>query len=142
MIHDYGNVVGFELCQLSRKVQCPHCITDSVKGIRYCDCGTRLVLAEEARRLNKERCDVLPITFFTFIKGANRRARHGRSEELKAYVQAREADKQATKNKYLSIWQDFKYGENAVRSSWVDRRFLQAPGRLGCTGPLLCFHSG
>ena len=44
MIHDSGNVEGFELCQQSHRIQCPHFLKDSVEGIVYCDGGFSMFL--------------------------------------------------------------------------------------------------
>ena len=43
-----------------------------IEGIVYCDCGVSFILPEQARRLNKERYDVLTVPFFTIKRGANR----------------------------------------------------------------------
>ena len=86
MIHTRGDVGGFELCQISRKILCLHCMKYLTEGIVYCDCGICPIRSAESRRLNKERYDVSTIPFFTVYKGANWRARHGRSEDLREHA--------------------------------------------------------
>ena len=81
MIRTLGNVESFELCQMSHKIQRLQCMEYLMEGIIDCDCSTCLIPSEEAKRLNKERHDVLTISFFTINKGANLGARHGRSED-------------------------------------------------------------
>ena len=82
-----------------------------------------LVLAE-ARKLNTERSDVLTIPFFTFQKGANRRARHGRSEDQGAYHQAKEILRKAMKKNYKSILHRFQtpesYRNSQTNIKWTD----------------------
>ena len=77
VVHTLGNVESFELCHISHKVQCLSCVKYWMEGIMCCDCGTCCVPSEEARRLDKERPDVLIIPFFTFKNGANWEARRG-----------------------------------------------------------------
>ena len=72
MIHTLGNVESFELCQISHKNQCPHCMKCLMEGILYCDCGTCFLPSEEARRLNKECYVFLTVPFFPITKGAPR----------------------------------------------------------------------
>ena len=64
MIHTQASVGGFELCIISHKIQCPHRMKYLMEGIVYCDRGTCLLPSKEARRLNKEKYDVLTILFF------------------------------------------------------------------------------
>ena len=71
-IHDSGIVEGFELCQLPHRIQCPHGMKDSVEG--------NFILS--SRLLP---CSCRRSTNLHLHNGANRRARHGRSEELEAY---------------------------------------------------------
>ena len=35
MIHTLANVGSFELCQISQKIQCPHCMKNLMEGIFY-----------------------------------------------------------------------------------------------------------
>ena len=37
-----GNIEDFELCELSRKVQCEHCLKQVAEGHVYCECGKQL----------------------------------------------------------------------------------------------------
>ena len=90
MIHSSGNVEGFELCELSEKIQCPHRV-DSQQEEFYTDCGTCLIPSEQVRQLNKEQFDVLTVPFFTIEQGTYRGYRCGRSDERKSYQQAKVA---------------------------------------------------
>ena len=57
MIHTQGNVAGFELCQISHTIQCPSLLHEILDG-RNCvffDCGTCLLLSEQARRSERSR---------------------------------------------------------------------------------------
>ena len=102
MIHSSGNVEGCELCQLSDRIQCTHCMRYSKRGMIYCACGTCLIPLEQVRRLNKERIEVLTIPFFTIKKGENTEGivvvvQNGRQ---KLYHQAKLASR---KSKYEEI---------------------------------------
>ena len=48
-----GKVEDFELCHLSKRIQCLHCVRYSMRGIAYCDCSICAIPCEQARRLNK-----------------------------------------------------------------------------------------
>ena len=91
MNHSSGNVEGFELCQLSERIQCPHRVGFSTRGISHCDCGTCLIPSEQVRQLYKEQFDVLTVPFFTIEQGTYRGYRCGRSDERKSYHQAKVA---------------------------------------------------
>ena len=103
------------------------------KEIIYCDRVYCLFPAEEAQ-----------ISFFTIIQGETRRARHGRSEELKAYFFKPEKPINRRRRTSTHPFGKISSMENIpwiTRSSWVDGRFLQALGRFRCRGPLLCCFS-
>ena len=70
MMHTLGNVENFELCQISHKVQCPHCVKNLMEGI-ICRLQ-HLPYFSEAGRLNRERYDVLTTPFFTEKKEQTR----------------------------------------------------------------------
>ena len=40
MLHTMGNVECSELCEISSKIQCPHCPKQRTEGIVHCTCGT------------------------------------------------------------------------------------------------------
>ena len=61
-------VEGFELCQLSERIQFFHRMRFSVGRTIYCYCGTCLFLSEQVRQLNEKRF-VFTIPFFIIKKG-------------------------------------------------------------------------
>ena len=90
------------------------------KGIVSCDCGMCLVSTDATRKLNGERFDALTIPHFTIRKGG---ARHGRSEEPRAYYQASQCVKKAHKEGFESTLHPFQTCE-IYRSSQMN---------IGCT---------
>ena len=58
VIRSTGNVEYFEMCEISPKSQCHHCLTYWTKGIVYCTCGTCLRLKDKTRKLNRDRSHV------------------------------------------------------------------------------------
>ena len=64
-------VEGFELCQLSERIQFFHCMRYSVGRIIYCYCGTCLFLSEQVRQLNEKRF-VFTISLSTIKKGTKK----------------------------------------------------------------------
>ena len=119
MIHTLGIVENVELCQLSHNIRCPHCVKYLTEGTPQCDCGTCLIPSEEARTLKKERYDVLTIRLFPNENGANREARHGRSEDQKADHQAPETSNNSKKKSYKSILDRFEKQES-YRTSQIN----------------------
>ena len=91
------------------------------RNIIYSDGGTCLTLSTVATRLNNERYDVLTIPN---KKGANRRARYGRSEDQTAYRRAREIFKEAKKKGSESILDRLQnresYGNAQVCVGWTE----------------------
>ena len=61
--HDpqHGNMVCFEICEITSKVQWHNCMTYWTKGHVHCTCGTCLKPSDTTRKLNKDRFDVLSI---------------------------------------------------------------------------------
>ena len=88
-----------------------NCMKYLMEGIVYCDFGTCLIPQDQARRLNKERYDVL-----TTRKRANRGARHVLSEDQRAYHQAKDPLRKGIKKKYKSILHRFQ-AEESCRNS-------------------------
>ena len=79
MIHNMGNVEGFELREISSRIQCSYCLKHWTEGIVYCICGTCFIHREFKRRLTKERFDALTILDFVIEKGTRHSARHGKT---------------------------------------------------------------
>ena len=108
IIHTPGNVEGVDLCDISPQSQCPYCLKHWMERIVSCDCGTGLVASDATRRLNGERFEVLTLRHFTTKKGGNGGARHGRSEEQRAYYEAKDCFKKARKRGFESILPRFQ----------------------------------
>ena len=106
MIHDMGNVEYFEMCDISPKVQCNHCLKNWTIGIVYCTCGTCIIPTERTRRLNRDRFDTWSIPHFVIKKSPSHGARHGKTEAQREYHQAHQFLKKA-KKKYETILQRF-----------------------------------
>ena len=49
MIHCMGNVEYFEMCEISSKFLCFHCLTYWTTGVLDCTCGTCVYLTEKAK---------------------------------------------------------------------------------------------
>ena len=78
MIYNMGNMEYFEMCEITSKVQCPHCMTYWAKSIVYCTCGTCLRPSDKTRKLNKDRFDALSIPNYVIKKGPSHGARKHR----------------------------------------------------------------
>ena len=128
MIHSSGNVEGFELCQLSERIQCPHRLGFSTRRILHCDCGTCLIPSEQVRQLNNEQFDVLTIPFFTIEKGTYRGYRCDRSDERKSYQQAKVASWKAKTKGFSSIHDRFlqqeSYRNSEMEIAWTEETGL------------------
>ena len=86
-IHTQGNVEGFELCDIFTKIQCPHCMKYLMEGLvlvwlRYWSghhrCNTEIITERELRCLDDPQLHHQE-------GGEPGGARHGRSEEQRAY---------------------------------------------------------
>ena len=132
MIHKPGNVEGFELCQLSERTQCPHCMRYSMKRVVYFDSGTCVIPSEQVRRLIKEGLDVLTIPVFTI-----KRRRRGKAYHKKQKMAARKA----RTNNLKSIQERFRNLPVLTRiedGNQMDGGNLFARGRPCSGGPLTC----
>ena len=76
-----------------------------------CDCCPCVIPEDTARRLNKESYEVLTVTFCTTKKGADSGARHGKSEDQRAYHQAKDCLRKAKREGYSSVLHRFRKSE-------------------------------
>ena len=62
MIRKLDDVVLFELCETTPKVQCSHCFLYWNQGIVYCTCGQCLIYSESRRNFDRLRlgCNLYP----------------------------------------------------------------------------------
>ena len=61
MIYSMGNMVYFEICEITANIQGPNCMTYWPRGIVYCTCGTCLRPSDTVRKVLSDRNDVLSI---------------------------------------------------------------------------------
>ena len=93
MIRSMGNVEFLEICEISPKLQCPHCLTYWTKSIVYCTCGTCLRPTDKTRKSDRDRFDALSIPNYVIKKDPSHRARHGHTERQRIYHAAHVAAK-------------------------------------------------
>ena len=103
-----GNVEFFEMCEISPRVQCIHCLTYWTTGILYWTCGTCLYLTEETRKRIRDRFDTPSIPHNVIKKGPLHGARHGNTERQRIYHSAHTAAKKANKRGYDTLLKRFQ----------------------------------
>ena len=117
MIHSSRNVEGFELCQLSDRIQCTHRMRYSMRGMVYCDRGSCLIPSERVRRLNKERFEVLTIPFFSIKKKEHTEGAVVVVQSGKSYTTKPNWLQEKAKTKNFSFIQDRILNQESYRES-------------------------
>ena len=97
MIRELGNVVLFELCETTPKVQSSQCLLFWNQGIVFGTCGQCFIYSESRRNFNKLRLDAISVPDYVIKKGATHGARHGKTEVQREYHMAWNAWKRCCK---------------------------------------------
>ena len=108
MIRSMGNVEYFGMCEISPKIQCPHCLTHWTKGVENSCCGTCFRPTDKTCKLNRDRLDASSIPNYVIKKGPSHGARHGNTERQPTYHAAHVAAKKENKRDITICWHDFK----------------------------------
>ena len=75
LITSMGSTEYFELCEVSSKTQCPHCVLYWPVGVTYGTCGKCIQPSDRNRQTNKERYGALSIPGYVIKKNPNHGAR-------------------------------------------------------------------
>ena len=101
-IYNMGNMEYFEMCEITSKVQCPHCTTYWTKSIVYCTCGTCLRPSDKTLKLNKDRFNAMSIPNDVIKKGSISRCTSRKHREANNVPRSSHLSKQS-KEKGLQL---------------------------------------
>ena len=82
-----------EMCEISPKIQCFHCLTYWMKGIENCTCGACFRPTDNTRKLNRDRFDAFSIPNYVIQKGPSHSARLGNTERTNLSRSSRRGQK-------------------------------------------------
>ena len=80
LFKDMNHTEIFELCENSKKLQCPDCSSFTDSGIIFCSCGRNLKHGRSVTQFQKDNHDLNSIDGYVIKKNSSRGPKHGQSE--------------------------------------------------------------
>ena len=116
LLKDMNHTEIFELCENSKKLQCPDCNSFTDSGIIFCSCGRNLKHGRSVTQLQKDNNDLNSIDGYVIKKNSSRGPKHGQSERQMRFHKAEEMLRKAKKQ-----------GNPTILSRWVGKEKYRSP---------------
>ena len=119
LLRDMNQTEIFELCENTKKLQCPGCNSFAEVGILYCRCGQNL----KYNRSPKPNLDCNSIDGYIIRKNSSRGPKHGPSERQWMFFKA----------KYM-LWKAKKKGFPTILARWQEQESYRSLLKNSDTG--------